>query len=178
MEERGKRWPTSGWLSEGSAHARAQASSGEAARREKRGQPPLPSRAFSQARCRYRFSSGLLDGGNKRQTARSIRNGWIHCIYVCILFLSCEQFQNQPFHISTTSEVNMDINSHLLDWLTLDTSPSHAAILCFSRLFVAVIFHRQMQPLGPLPPTRYALYHGGANWNLLSLVTRRYQYWI
>ena len=73
------------------------------------------------------------------------------------------------------------LNSLLLDWLTLDSSPSHAKILCFSRLFVSaifIIFHLQkasihMQPLRALPPTRYVLYHGGANWNLLTLVTRQ-----
>ena len=71
-----------------SPHRDTRASSGEAARREKRGRQPLPSRAFTQARCHYRVSSGLLDGVNKRQAARSLRNGSIHNMYVCILFFS------------------------------------------------------------------------------------------
>ena len=51
---------------------RARALSGEAARREKRGQP-LPSRAFSHARGHLRVSGVLLDRPRKlRETARSL----------------------------------------------------------------------------------------------------------
>ena len=46
--------------------------SGEAARREKRGRQPLPSRAFSHVRGHLRVSGVLLDGQDKRETARSL----------------------------------------------------------------------------------------------------------
>ena len=53
--------------------------SGKAARREKRGRQPLPSRAFSHARGHLRVSGVLLDGPKKkkRETARNLQETFV-----------------------------------------------------------------------------------------------------